>query len=198
MISGGLGSGKTCLGVRYCVIGYQNNRKVISNVHLNNIPYMKLDLVDLYVNHPDMKDMFIFGDELYTFMDCRMSGSKRNRLESYFIAQTRKKNCDLYFTTQYTSFIDLRLAHFVDVWVEMKNIWFLDGNVKQKHPYKFIAKYHDYRNPSDVKVKTLLFDGRGFFDHYSTDQVIYPPDDYFDLRVKSDKKNSKKTSAVKD
>lgn len=180
MITGGLGSGKTCLNTKYAVGSSKMGKELISNYHFNNMKYRKLDIVDLYLNHPELKNIAVFGDELYTFMDCRMSITRRNRLESYFIAQTRKANVDLYFTTQYDSFVDLRLVKFVDIWVEMSNIWLLNKktNLKYKHPYLFIAQFNDFRNPKDFKIKTMRFDGRRFFKEYNTNERIYPPDDY--------------------
>lgn len=193
MITGSLGSGKTAMLTRYGLKS-STNRNVISNYHLKNISYMKLDMVDLYFNHPDLKNMVLLGDELYTFMDCRTSMSKRNRLESYFITQTRKKNVDLYFTTQFSEFVDMRLIAFVSVWIKMENIW-LQSNVTgmmYKHPYKFIANFHDYRNQDNIKHFVRIFDGRQWFEEYDTDEVIYPPDDILETQKAMSKKRSNK------
>jgi len=192
-ISGGVGSGKTCMLTRYAKISYDLGKKLLCNYHLKKMEYKKLDLVDLYFNHPELNNIAIFGDELYTFMDCRASMSKRNRLESYLIAQTRKINCDLYFTVQFESFVDLRLMRFVDVFVEMENIWLLNKETGYKlpHPNKFIATFTDYRNPKNITHKTKIFNGIGYFEEYDTNERIYPPDDYIITKKELAKKRSK-------
>lgn len=198
MITGDLGTGKTALLTRYTLKSCLH-KKVLSNYHLYNIDYEKFDMVDLYVNKPDLKDIIISGDELYTFMDCRSSMSVRNRLESYFITQTRKKNCDLYFTTQFSEFVDLRLISFANIWVKMENIWLVSKTtgLKYKHPYKFIAKFHDYRDKDNIQKKTFIFDGRVWFNEYNTNEVIYPPDDIMQTQKELRKANKKKGSNKK-
>ena len=193
MITGGVGTGKTCLLTRYGKLSYDSGRDVIANYHLKKMKYDKLDMVDLYFNEPDRKNLILLGDELYTFMDCRSSMSKRNKIESYLIAQTRKKSYDLYFTTQFADFIDFRLMKFVDIWIEMSNIWLLNKTTgeKKKHPYKFICEFTDYRIPNDITQTVKVFDGRNTFDEYDTDERIYPPDDFMETYKKLTKKKSK-------
>lgn len=178
LITGGLGSGKTCMLTRYGKIAFSEGKNMYSNYHLVNMPYKKLDIVDMFFNEPDLKDVMILGDEIYTFMDCRMSGAKRNRLQSYFIAQTRKRNVDLYGTAQFSQFTDLRLTAFLDVWIKMENIWIMKDGKKTKHPYFFLATFHDYRDENDIKIFTRRFDGRTHFNDYDTNERIYPHDDY--------------------
>jgi len=192
-ITGGVGTGKTCLLTRYGKISHELGKTVISNYHLTNIPYKKLDIVDLYFNHPDLKNIVILGDELYTFMDCRASMTKRNRIESYLIAQTRKISCDIYFTSQFSQFVDIRLMRFVDIFIEMENIWMTDNKTgfKEPHPYLFDMVITDYRNPSDINSKNKRFDGRRYFEEYDTNQRIYPPDDYLQTQKELSKKKHK-------
>ena len=192
LISGGLGSGKTCLLTKYAILSHIQGKMNISNYHLRRIPYKKLDMVDLYINHPDLKNMFIGGDELYTFMDCRTSISKRNRLESYFVAQTRKANVDLYFTSQFSSFVDLRLIKFVDLVIQMENIWLINKKtgIKYKHPYLFIMTITDYRDPHNISSRTCRFDGRQWFKEYDTNERIYPPEDFIQVNKEMSKKRS--------
>lgn len=186
-LTGGVGSFKTCLLTRYGKISYTNGRKIFSNYHLNRIPYTKLDLVDLYFNHPELNNAVILGDEFYSFMDCRMSGAKRNRLESYFVAQTRKKNFDLYYTTQYSRFMDLRIELFVDIHIEMHNLWIEKDGQQVKHPYLAMCTMTDYRNPDNWIRKEFVFDGRNYFMEYDTNEAIYPPDDYIKVFEKISK-----------
>ena len=193
MITGDLGSGKTCMLTRYGVKS-SIHKKLMSNYHFKNVPYEKFDMVDLYLNHPDLSNIVICADELYTFMDCRTSMSKRNRLESYFILQTRKKNVDLYFTSQYSELVETRLIRFVSIWIKMQNIMLKSRNtgLLYKHPYKFIATIHDYRNKDSINVSSYVFDGRPWFNEYDTNEVIYPPDDIFQTQKALAKRNTNK------
>lgn len=178
IITGGLGSGKTCLLTRYGKIAHSDGKLLYSNYHLAYMKYKKLDIVDMYFNEPELKNVMILADEIYTFMDCRMSTNKRNILQSYFIAQTRKRNTDLYYTAQFSQFTDLRLTAFIDIWIQMKNIWVMIDGKKQKHPYLFVATFHDYRDEDDIKIFSKQFDGRSHFKDYNTDEEIYPHDEY--------------------
>ena len=191
LITGGLGSGKTCMLTRYAKMGFSEGKKLYANYHLTHMPYGTLDIVDMYLNEPELKDIMILGDEIYTFMDCRLSGSQRNRLQSYFIAQTRKINADLYGTAQFSQFNDLRLTAFLDVWIKMENIWIMKNGKKVKHPYYFLATFHDYRNENDINIFTKIFDGRTHFSDYDTSQRIYPHDDYIET-AKQIRKHKKK------
>jgi len=203
-IEGGLGSGKTCLLTKYAVESYLlQGRKVYSNYHLKRIPYTKLDIVDIYLNQPELKNVFIAGDELHTFMDCRLSQKRRNIIESYFVLQTRKKNVDLYFTSQWLNLVDIRLIRFVDVVIRMHKIYITnEDGIKMVHPYLFLAEFHDYREDFIPDVYTKIFDGRKWFDHYDTNEVIYPPDDYLrtekEIKEKERTKNGKKKKIRKE
>ena len=197
LITGGLGTGKTCIETKYGITDHliNNNRKMYSNYHLKNYPYTKLDILDLYFNEPELKNITILGDELYTFMDCRCSMKERNRLESYFIAQTRKKTCNLFMTSQYTIFADYRLILFVNYHIKMGNIWIVkDINVngiikkaKVAHPYLFTCEITDYNDQEHIITRNFIFDGRMWFKEYDTDETIYPPDDYIKGRDKYNK-----------
>ena len=119
LIHGGLGSGKTCMLTRYAYLSHLMGKRIISNYKLENIPFTNLDMVDLYLNHPDMNNYIIVADELYTFMDCRSSMSVRNKLESYsekFIFENIYKK----LKTLVNSF---KLLNFIDkFWSEFETL----------------------------------------------------------------------------
>ena len=191
LITGGVGSGKTCYLVRCSLKAKDIGKAVICNFTFFNIPHKKMDLTDLYLNHPDLTNIFLAYDEFYTEMDCRVSGKVRNRLQSYLIAQTRKKDCDLYCTAQFNQFMDLRLIKFVDIWVECRNVWVVIEDKVKKHPYLFDLEVHDYRtDPFNPIDRAFRFDGRPYFNEYDTNELILPREDY----IYEDKKVVKKRS----
>jgi len=112
------GSGKTTLAV---AAAYEENKKgikVISNVHLNNMPdYKQFDLawfIEHLVDH-EMENCVLLLDEAYQIFDSRSSQTKMNKLFSYFVVQARKRDVDLYICTHHISHIDLRVQRAVDV-----------------------------------------------------------------------------------
>lgn len=187
LITGGVGTGKTCYLVRCSLQARKMGKMVLCNFTFFNIEYKKMDLTDLYLNYPDLTDIFLAYDEFYTEMDCRVSGKLRNRLQSYLIAQTRKKNCDLYATAQFNQFMDLRLIKFVDIWAECRNVWIIQNEKIRKHPFLFDITVHDYRtDPYNPIDREFRFDGRRYFSEYDTNELILPREDYIyeDKKIK--------------
>ena len=127
-ISGPTGSFKSCFLTRLGLTQKKlfPHKKLFSNYHLKNHNYEKLDIVDIYVNKRELKDLIILATELHTTFDCRVSGSSRNRLESYLLTQTRKKSVDFFYDTQYERFLDFRVSLFVDIRIVMENLWYED------------------------------------------------------------------------
>lgn len=93
-----------------------NDRKIISNDHLNfdfthfDIAWFLEHLVD-----SEMEGCIILLDEMYQIADSRSSATKLNKLFTYFVVQTRKRDVDLYICTHHLDHIDLRLRRAVDV-----------------------------------------------------------------------------------
>ncbi|GAH12686.1 unnamed protein product, partial [marine sediment metagenome] len=83
-ICGGLGSGKTLLETRYAYKEFMRDKKIFANYNLN-FEHTKIDLVSLLELKPELQNSGIFMDEIYIYMDSRMSMAKRNRLLSYFV-----------------------------------------------------------------------------------------------------------------
>lgn len=67
-----------------------------------------------HVQDLEMMDCILMWDEAYLYMDSRSSGSKMNKLTSYFIAQTRKRDVDMFVCVQHIDLVDKRLRRAVD------------------------------------------------------------------------------------
>ncbi|KKL82217.1 hypothetical protein LCGC14_1986920, partial [marine sediment metagenome] len=63
----------------------------------------------------ELEECVLFLDEMYQIADSRSSGSKLNKLFTYFMVQTRKRNVDVYFCTHYLDHVDLRLRRAADI-----------------------------------------------------------------------------------
>lgn len=112
------GSGKTTAATAFAYDDTNGgkDRKVISNQHLN-FPFQQFSL-EWFLEHladHAMEDCVLFLDEMYQIADSRSSGSKLNKLFTYFMVQTRKRGVDVYFCTHYLDHVDLRLRRAADI-----------------------------------------------------------------------------------
>lgn len=112
---GARGSGKTLSMVKDAYIEYKRGRRVITNMedvsfgeHLSNDEIKKL------TKESDLYDAVLLIDEAQIFFDSRRSMKKENLNFSYFVLQTRKRNIDIYFTTQFSNTIDRRIRDNID------------------------------------------------------------------------------------
>lgn len=196
---GDVGTGKTTMCTRHTILTKKlhPNKRLYCNYHLSNVPYEELDLMELYLDKPEEKGLIISIDEIYTTMDSRISSSYRNRIESYFIAMTRKADADLFVTMQYETFVDCRLSPFVKVKYVMESIPLIkniviDGKEYeyiQPHPYLFKFTLYDERS-GKLSIQEGYFDGRRWFNEFNTDQIIKPPEDVL-MNIKINKMKKK-------
>jgi len=140
---GKVGQGKTLSATTFAVLDWlEADRKIVANynIWLDRINYIYDDegnvLEEREVKHPKEGDFIKFDyeffveamennsvlydttvvlDEAYLFADSRMSQSGFNKLLSYFVLQTRKRDVDLYLTTQQFENIDRRLRQNTDI-----------------------------------------------------------------------------------
>lgn len=63
----------------------------------------------------ELEDCVLLLDEMYQIADSRSSGSKLNKLFTYFMVQTRKRGVDVYFCTHHLDHVDLRLRRAADI-----------------------------------------------------------------------------------
>jgi len=116
-LEGLMGSSKSLTSVALLFMDFlENGRKIISNDHLK-FPHIYMDLKH-FVDHVadnEMSDSTILLDEGYLLMDSRTSSGKLNKLFTYFIAQTRKRNVDMYICTHHIDHVDKRLRRAVDI-----------------------------------------------------------------------------------
>ena len=164
-IEGGLGSGKTLLMVRYLLRDHAKGNRVYANFGLRGIDYEPLNVPDLMQNS-DISNVSIGLDEITVFLDCRKSGSKVNRLLSYFILQTRKRNVNLYYTTQDFGMVDLRLVNHTHFQIICSDV-----GVEGVRKYSVI----DLRDSHNLVFHRFYLDISRYYEFYDTNEVILPP-----------------------
>ena len=155
---GNVRQGKTLSAIRELYKLYLKGYKIYSNTWLA-FPFKPLTLdyvLDIVEKDLDVEDNSVFFiDEIYIWADSRISGTKRNRIISYFLLQTGKlgANTDygliLLFTSQYPDQIDKRLRHVIDIATECEKIEF-------KGDKYFIQKVNVFKgNKSFTMVKVF-------------------------------------------
>jgi len=167
---GGLGSGKTIGAVRYVVKDYGNGHKVYSNCGLRGIDYEFLNVLEIMEN-PDLQNVSVFIDEITVFLDCRRSSSKMNRIISYFILQSRKRNVNLYYTTQSFGMIDKRLLEHTNFQIIASKVYNDGLEIEGFRKYSII----DCRDLNNIKIKRIYLDIKPYYKFYDTNEVIMPP-----------------------
>jgi len=178
-IEGGLGSGKTLLMVRYLVKDSLQDKPIFANFGLKRIKYNPLDIMDILKmdkEEVNLTNMSIAIDEITVFADCRASMSKMNKLISYFILQTRKRNVTFYYTTQDITMVDKRLEHHTDIRVCAEKIYHKNKK-KETVELENYRKYMiiDLRNHRKPIWNTFVLDISKYFNFYDTDEIILPP-----------------------
>jgi len=173
-IEGGLGSGKTLMMTRYLIKDFLAGHTIYSNFHLNEIKYKLIDVMKILEDSTKgaaLQDVSIGIDEITIFADCRSSMRKMNKVFSYFILQTRKRNVTLYYTTQDVSMVDIRLRRHTDIYVcadkvKDKNDKYIDD----------IRKYTIFDNRDKItRIYTQYLDISKYYKFYNTNEVILPP-----------------------
>jgi len=188
-IEGGLGSGKTLLMVRYLKKDADKGNDVRANFKLIDINYKPLDvmeILELNAGGFNLNNLSIAIDEITVFADCRSSMKKMNKLLSYFILQTRKRNVTLYYTTQDINMVDLRLANHTDIRIVAEKIPKNKGGYYENYRKYTIYDLRDLRN---FRYKKFYLDIRPFYKYYDTNEVILPPIDTNERKRKIKQEN---------
>lgn len=177
---GQVGSGKSLSLVYEAYKYYLRGHTVYSNIKLN-FPFIPLTfgrLQQMIENKEQLQDAVLLIDECHVFIDSRNSMKKRNKIVSYFILQTRKRNVRLLYTTQHLAQVEKRLRDTTDIIVFNKNLsnqTSLVSSGEYKPTYirqEFLFQWSD--NP---KPKTRVIYGDPVFSLYDTREIIDMEDD---------------------
>jgi hypothetical protein len=172
-IEGGLGTGKTIIMLRYLLKDYLNDLIIFANLGLKHIKYEKLNVMDIMKNE-NLYNISIGIDEITVFLDCRRSAS--NTKISYFILQTRKRNVNLYYTSQSFGMIDRRLLDHTDIRVICRHVYNDDNDIiPDIKSYSIIDCRDLTSNASDINIQRIYVDISKYYKYYDTNEVILPP-----------------------
>jgi len=161
-IQGGLGSGKTLLMTRYLVKEFWAGRSVVANYGLRGVDFNVLNMSDLLNKEVDLQDVSVGIDEFTVFADCRTSMS--NKLITYFILQTRKRNVCLYYTTQDFGMLDKRILRHTHLFITADKVD--DDNFRL---YTVIDARDRIARPSEFVLRITPW-----FRFFDTNEIIMP------------------------
>jgi len=132
---------------------------VVANFHLNG-PYTEFEMAPFLKS--TYHDCLILLDEAYVYLESRTSMRQSNRLMSYVLFQSRKKNVSIYLTVQLASSVDVRFRSLADYVITAENLGI-----------GFEYTLGRPNDPSTVTTALLpLEKALPFFAYYDTNEVI--------------------------
>lgn len=175
-IQGGLGSGKSIMLMRYLLIDYSNGFNIMCNMKdIKNMKYEILDIEKLltYTNENEQLQNVTVGiDELTVLCaDCRKSSSKNNVVFSYLVLQSRKRNCNIYYTTQSMGMIDIRVVEHTHIVVNCSKVYDEFHNEIPDIAHYEIVDLRDINKP---ELDSFYMNLKPYYPYYNTDEIITP------------------------
>lgn len=155
---------------------YKQGYNIYSNVHLN-FPYTPIDYNDI-VNCKYNNGIVIL-DEIHLLLPSRNSMSKVNRaICDGFLSMVRKKNLEVYGTTQTLRKVDVRFREEQDYiyvcnkWVFLNKAWMEaphNRNFDKEIPIMVSLKVIEDFSQNQINIS---FIGNDYFDMYDSSQII--------------------------
>ena len=124
---------------------------------------------DNFVSHmgqdTNLYDSTVIIDEAYLWVDSRTSQSGYNKLMTYFMFQSRKRDVDLYVTTQQFENVDLRLRRNAQVRARCRNnkktgmisVSMLNLQSGERRPFRLFGphwyRYYDTKEIPDLQKR---------------------------------------------
>lgn len=178
LIEGNIGTGKTLL---LTIFAFFSKQRIISNFDLK-IPYEQFNLETFL--RAGYTDCILLLDEAYVYLESRDSGITRNKLMSYVLFQSRKKNVDMYLTVQLKSTIDVRYRELIGIEI-------LCSKTEEGFKYLMLDRIRKRQ-----KMLILPLDkAKTYFKMYDTNQVIQEQIDLSEFMTHEQKMKIAKESA---
>lgn len=141
-------SGKT-LGMTWNALlinAFKSNMKIYANYNLKVIDYIHISSIE---EIDDMYDAYFFGDELWSWADCRESKQAKNKMISKILLASGKRNVQVYYTAQKLNTMERRIRENTQWYVvpELLNTIRVPGYVSPRGEDEFnlYCKLYWYR-----------------------------------------------------
>jgi len=175
-IQGGLGSGKSIMLMRYLLMDYEKGFNIMCNMKdIKGMKYEYLDIEKLlnYENdNKQLENVTVGIDELTVLCgDCRRSSSKNNVIFSYLVLQSRKRNCNIYYTTQSMGMIDIRVVEHTHIVINAEKVY-----DEYHNEIPDVAHYEivDLRDSNKPQLDEFWMNLKPYYEYYNTDEIIKP------------------------
>jgi hypothetical protein len=152
---------------------FRNSIRIISTNHLN-FPYTHFDRA-YFVEHledEELEDCILQLDEAYLFLDSRRTTTKDNLLFQYFVAQTRKRNVDLYLCCLHRDMVDKRIRRWINIRGTCR---FNKGPMEENLPVnkrRFNWATVTFTNLDSGMERRMRFYGPAFWGLYDTEERV--------------------------
>ncbi len=186
------GNGKTLTATYYGYQEYLEGKEVYSNYHTSfSKLYTMNELIELFKNDK-LSNVVILMDEAQVYLSNQ--GAKKkvvNNLIGLFIAQTRKRNVDIYLTTQRFNNLHNQLRLHTDI-ILLPVKTHADGSICRKNLCKEPHYIHVFMSTEEDELVCLKADEVGQL--YNSDEIVLDTF-YLEEEEKPTKKKKKETLA---
>lgn len=170
-VLGNLGSGKTLFLV---INSYYSKLPIVSNFKL----YFENRIIESFDLNKFLRceysDCIILLDEAYNYLESRISISERNRIMSYFLFQSRKKNVIMFLTAQLFSSLDKRYRELSDIVI-----------IAENSEISFNYRIYSGSNCNEIAISKQYT--KFFYTMYNTNEVIENNDEKMKYELKEGK-----------
>ena len=166
LFTGSRGSGKTLSVVSKVYECHKRGMKVYSNIKLK-FPHEKLTpaMLSQIMSQKFLTNCCILLDELHTITDSRRSMKGLNIEWSYFFTQSRKRNVEVFATTQREMQVDVRYRNNCDFIVNCQK--------RDLSPRKFVIVETWFNLDSERERKYLNSEPEKTYSLYDTNEIVY-------------------------
>jgi len=156
---GDLGSGKTLSLTYFAFRNWIKGREIFSNYTLD----FNHTLIRTISNIESMREGFCALDEIWLWIDSRLSMTFKNRFLSLVLIKSRKRDLDIGYTSQHWMQVDCRVRNVTDF------LAFPELTQNEKICRLRIVSY-----PYMTNTKTIVFRTEPFFEMYDHREEIEP------------------------
>jgi len=177
-VFGTFGSGKTLLLTIFGFLCADNPKyQVYANYKIKHKKVVSPISAEEFIEiNPEKKKVLILLDEVYAWLDSRLSTSRVNRVLSWCVLQSRKRNMDIIYDAQLMGSVDLRLRNLSDI------VIMCEKTKDAKETIAFV--YRVFHQTSWHKTRQYLFvvpeeKASQFYNKFDTRQIVMPIENIF-------------------
>ena len=155
-ICGGLGTGKTLLGVIMLQNAKCKGFNIFSNIKVKGAEFISLEDF-LKLDFP--QNSVILLDEAYILAESRLSHSDSNLIISHLVFQSRKRGLYIITTSQLRRSVDVRLRDLADILIYAQ---------RKDHNFNYLVFYNN-----EIKSFILPYNiAKHYFQLYDTREIV--------------------------